>query len=151
MTPSDYARAIAATLLVAAGLWLVSSVLLSALRTVVVPRGERPKLTALVFLSIRRSLDLPLRRATPHRREQLLQRYAPVGLVLLAATWAVLVIIGFTPLHWALGDISWIEALQVSGSSLTTLGFASAEPTPARLVEILEALIGPVQPPGQFS
>jgi hypothetical protein len=96
----------------------------------------------LVFLSVRRSLDLPLRRASPHRREQLLQRYAPVALVLLAGTWAVLVIIGFTPLHWALGELNWLEALQVSGSSLTTLGFVSADPAPSRLVEILEALIG---------
>ena len=142
MTASDYAQAAAATLLVAAGLWLVGSVLLSALRTVVVPRGEPRKLTALVFLSVRRSIDLPLRRASAHQREQLLQRYAPVALVLLAGTWAVLVIIGFTPLHWALGDIGWIEALQVSGSSLTTLGFASADDAPSRLVEILEALIG---------
>jgi len=65
-----------------------------------------------------------------------------VALVLLAGTWAVLVIIGFTPLHWALGELSWLEALQVSGSSLTTLGFVSADPTPSRLIEILEALIG---------
>jgi hypothetical protein len=142
MTPSGIAQAAGAALLVAAGLWLVGSVLLSALHTVVVPRGERPKLTALVFLSVRRSLDLPLRRASAHRREQLLQRYAPVALVLLAGTWAVLVIIGFTPLHWALGELNWIEALQVSGSSLTTLGFVSADPTPSRLIEILEALIG---------
>ena len=142
MNLSDFVQAVAAALVVAAGLWLVGSVLLSALRTVVVPRGERPKLTALVFLSIRRSLDLPLRRASAHRREQLLQRYAPVALVLLAATWAVLVIIGFTPLHWALGEMGWLEALQVSGSSLTTLGFANADASPARLVEILEALIG---------
>lgn len=142
MTPSGIAQAVGAALLVAAGLWLVGSVLLSALHTVVVPRGERPKLTALIFLSVRRSLDLPLRRASAHRREQLLQRYAPVALVLLAGTWAVLVIIGFTPLHWALGELNWIEALQVSGSSLTTLGFVSADPTPSRLIEILEALIG---------
>ena len=142
MTPSGIAQAVGAALLVAAGLWLVGSVLLSALHTVVVPRGERPKLTALIFLSVRRSLDLPLRRASAHRREQLLQRYAPVALVLLAGTWAVLVIIGFTPLHWALGELNWLEALQVSGSSLTTLGFVSADPTPSRLIEILEALIG---------
>ena len=142
MDATAVARAAGAVVLALAGLWLVMTVLLSALRTVVVPRGERPALTAFVFLSVRRSMDLPLRHASPARREQLLRRYAPVSLVLLAGSWAVLVIVGFTPLHWVIGDLGWLDALQVSGSSLTTLGFLSAEPTPARLVEILEALIG---------
>jgi hypothetical protein len=136
------ARAVVAVLLALLGLWLVGAVLLSALRTVVVPRGERPGLTAFVFLSVRKVLQIPLRRADDRRREQVLRRYAPISLVLLAGTWAVLVIIGFTPVHWAIGDLSWLDALQVSGSSLTTLGFLSAEPAPARLVEVLEALIG---------
>ncbi|MFZ4516750.1 MAG: hypothetical protein ACOYOP_00055 [Microthrixaceae bacterium] len=133
---------VAEVLLSLAGLWLVGAVLFSAVRTVVVPRGQRPVLTAAVFLSVRRSLDLPLRWASPARRERLLSQYAPVALVLLAGTWALLVILGFTPVYWALGDLSWLDALQVSGSSLTTLGFVSAEPSPARLVEVLEALIG---------
>lgn len=142
MTAADVVGAVGAWVAVTAGIWLVGSVLLSALRTVVVPRGERPVLTALVFLGLRRLLDLPLRHADPARRERILSRYAPAALVLLAGTWAVLVVIGFTPLHWALGDLGWSEALQVSGSSLTTLGFVSAEPAPSRLVEILEALLG---------
>lgn len=124
------------------GLWLVVAVLLSAVRTVVVPRGERPLLTAAVFLSVRRLMEPALRRSSSYRHEQLLRRYAPLSLMALAASWALLVIVGFTPVHWAVGDIGWIEALQVSGSSLTTLGFLSAEPTPARLVEIAEAFLG---------
>jgi hypothetical protein len=142
LSTTDWAGALVATVAALAGLWLVGSVLLSALRTVVVPRGERPVLTALVFLGLRRLLEVPLRHADPERRERILSRYAPAALVLLAGTWAVLVIIGFTPVHWALGDLSWSAALQVSGSSLTTLGFVSAEPAPSRLVEIVEALIG---------
>ncbi|MFZ4668750.1 MAG: hypothetical protein ACOYML_05585 [Microthrixaceae bacterium] len=129
-------------LLALLGATLIVSVLLSAVRTVVVPRGQRPALTGFVFLSVRRALDVPLRRASPASRERILSQYAPVSLVLLAATWAVLVVIGFTPIFWAIGDLSWLDALQVSGSSLTTLGFVSAEPSPARLVEVLEALIG---------
>ena len=142
VTAQDMGGAAVAFVLALAGLWLVGAVLLSALRTVVVPRGERPVLTGLVFLTLRRALDLPLRHASAERRERILGRYAPAALVLLAGTWAVLVIIGFTPVHWALGDLSWMEALQVSGSSLTTLGFVSASPAPSRLVEILEALLG---------
>jgi hypothetical protein len=139
---TDVGRGAVAVLLALAGLWLVGAVLLSALRTVVVPRGERAMLSGIVFLSLRRGLDLPLHGASPARRELLLRRYAPISLVMLAFTWAVLVIIGFTPVHWAIGDVSWVEALEVSGSSLTTLGFVNSDPAPARLVEVLEALIG---------
>jgi hypothetical protein len=142
VSTESLARAAVAGVLVLAGLWLICSVLLSALRTVVVPRGERPALTGFVFVALRRALELPLRRADPARRERILGRYAPTALVLLAATWATLVIIGFMPLHWVLGDLSWMDALQVSGSSLTTLGFISADPAPSRMVEIVEALIG---------
>lgn len=141
-TAADVGRVAVVVALAAAGLWLVVAVLLSAVRTVVVPRGERPVLTAFVFLSVRRMMDPALRRGSPQRREQLLRRYAPLSLVALAGSWGALVIIGFTPLHWAIGDLGWIDALQVSGSSLTTLGFLSADPAPARLVEIAEAFIG---------
>lgn len=129
-------------LAVVAGLCLVMATLLSAVRTVVVPRGERPLLTAAVFLTVRRLMEPALRRSSAQRREQLLRRCAPLSLMALAGTWGLLVIIGFVPLHWALGEISWIDALQVSGSSLTTLGFLSAEPAPARLVEIAQVFIG---------
>lgn len=139
---ADAVSDVVSVVLAIAGLWMVLSVLLSAVRTVVVPRGERPVLTAFVFLSVRRAMDPVLRRATPQRREQLLRRYAPLSLMMLAGSWGALVILGFTPVHRALGDLSWVDALQVSGSSLTTLGFFSAEPTPARLVEIAEAFIG---------
>lgn len=139
--PIAAANALAA-LLSLAGLWLVVATLLSAVRTVVVPRGERPLLTAFVFLSVRRSMDPFLRNASTHRREQLLRRYAPLSLMALAGTWGLLVVLGFVPMHRALGDLTWTEALQVSGSSLTTLGFLSADPAPARLVEVAEAFIG---------
>lgn len=132
----------AVVVLVLGGLWLVAATLLSAVRTVVVPRGERPALTAFVFLAVRKLMEPVLVRASPHRREQLLRRYAPLSLMTLAGSWGLLVIVGFLPLHWALGELTWIDALLVSGSSLTTLGFLSAEATPARLVEIAEAFIG---------
>lgn len=141
-TPADVGRAGVALLLALAGLWLVGAVLMSAVRTVVVPRGERPLLTATVFLVIRKVMGPAVRRAGPGRRERLLRRYAPLSLMCLAATWGLLVVIGFTPVHWAIGDLSWVDAVQVSGSSLTTLGFLSAEPAPARLVEVVEAFLG---------
>jgi hypothetical protein len=127
---------------VGVGAWIVASVVLSAVRTVVVPRGEQVALTALVFLLGRRMIGPFVRRAKPERREQILSRFAPVALLTLAGCWAVLVIIGFTPIYRSLGVPTWREALIVSGSSLTTLGFATASQTPPALVQVVEAIIG---------
>ena len=126
----------------AAGVWFVGYVVLSAVRTVVVPRGEQVALTALVFLVGRRIIAPALRRASPERAERIRARFAPVALLCLAAAWAVLAIIGYVPIYWALGVDSLRDALVISGSSLTTLGLATATATPPTLVEVTEAIVG---------
>ena len=129
-------------LAVVVGAATVVSVLLSAIRTVVVPRGERLALTALVFIGLRRILHPFVDRMDPVRRERVLARYAPLALMGLAATWSLLVIAGYTLVLWGAGGGSPVEALVVSGSSLTTLGFRTLPPTWAQLLSVSEALIG---------
>jgi hypothetical protein len=124
-----------------AGAWLVGSVLLSAVRTVAVPRGERLALTTFVFIAGRLVIRPFLERSNEQRRERILQRYAPVALLCLVFVWAALVCVGFTAILWAVGDLSVIDAFQLSGSSLTTLGFVSTDDAHMTLC-ILEAFIG---------
>lgn len=133
---------VARVLVAAVGIWAVVSVLLSAIRTVVVPRGESLALTAFVFVGLRRILHPIVDRMGPARRERVLARYAPLSLMLLAATWSVLVIAGYALVFWAVTDRSWTESLEVSGSSLTTLGVLSIPGTPTILLSVSEALIG---------
>ena len=111
--------------------------------TVVVPRAERPRITRFHFGLIgaitvavgRRIEDL-------ETRDRLESRMAPFALVTLAFVWAVHIIVGFALLFWSLGIRSFVDALVLSGSSLTTLGIRDAETTTTLLLVIAEALIG---------
>jgi hypothetical protein len=125
------------------GLVLLQAVLRSAVRTVVVPRGEPVLLTRVVFLSVR-AVHAPLagRHHDPERRHAALARYAPMSLLLLAFVWAAAVIVAFVPMHWAVSDLSLVGALELSGSSVTTLGFVAAPNDRAMALAVLEALIG---------
>lgn len=124
------------------GVWIVASVVLSAIRTVVVPRGERLALTAFVFVGLRRILHPFVDRMGPSRRERVLERYAPIALMGLAAAWSLLVGFGYALITWGAAGCAWSEAFVVSGSSLTTLGMSSLPSVPAKLISISEALIG---------
>lgn len=118
--------------LAAAGAFVVVVTVVSALRTVVLPPGEPVRLTYALFALV----GLPWRWATrllrrrPRvgwhdyvARDRHLVMYAPVTLALLPAVWLAAVLAGFTPMYRLAGEGSWAEALEVSGSSLLTLGF----------------------------
>ena len=73
--------------------------------------------------------------------DRIMARYAPTSLLVMPATWAVLVIGAFVPIYWGLG-LAWREALITSGSSFTTLGFARPAAAATDVVCFIEALIG---------
>ena len=87
-----------------AGSALVLVVLLSAIRTVILPRGEPVLLTRAVFVSIRSIFNIWVRRAkTYEQRDRSYAMFSPIALVILPGVWVALVITGFTAIHWALG------------------------------------------------
>lgn len=122
---------------------LVLATIRSAVRTVVVPRGEQALLTKVVFLSMRTLFDFVARhKRTADGRDTSLAHFAPAALLALAASWSLLTIIGFAPIYWALGEVGLAEALAVSGSSFTTLGFVGPATEVERIAAVVEALIG---------
>jgi hypothetical protein len=124
------------------GVTLVWIVVSSAIRTVIVPRGEVVVLTRAVFRMVRRAFAVFARDAhTYERRDRIMARYAPTSLMLLPIVWASGVLVGFAAIYWAIDDDEW-EVLLLSGSSLTTLGFQRAEHDTVMMVSVLEALIG---------
>jgi hypothetical protein len=130
-------------LAVAVGIVIVLATGLSALRTVVVPRGEVVILTDVVFSATRRLFDLRAnRQATYDERDRTMARYGPVSLLVLPAVWVVLVIGAGTLVFWGLGIDSWKLALETSGSSFTTLGFYRPPDLPTVLVAVGEAATG---------
>ena len=128
-------------LLVGVGLSL--AVLLSAVRTVVLPRSEVVALTRAVFLGLRRVFDGIARdKRSYEERDRVMALYGPVGLMALAAMWALLVIGGFSLVFWGLGVDPFRQAVVASGSSFTTLGFAAPHSVPAAAASVAEAIVG---------
>ena len=131
------------TLVALAGAILIGYTLLSAIRAVIMPRGEITMLTALVFrplgLIFRAVSD---RRGTFEGKDRTMALFAPVALLLLPAMWVSLVLVGFMAVFWGIGGYTLEEAFTISGSSLLTLGFAPVDPVPEKILVFLEATMG---------
>lgn len=125
-----------------AGGLLVASVVLSALRTVVLPRGEPVRLTKWLFSCTRFVFDLLLRtQSTFAGRDRVMGHYAPVTLLLLPFVWLGLSWLGFSAIYWAIEQEGVTDALVTSGSSLTTLGFERPDGFAAIVVTFAEAAL----------
>lgn len=126
-----------------AGLALIFATLVSALKTIVVPRGYASWLTRLHFRGWRRVFGWFARPELPYaRRDRVLAFYSPVALVTLPAAWVTLVGVGFTGVFWGMGVHPLAEALATSGSSLLTLGFDRPTGSARVVVSFIEAGIG---------
>lgn len=126
-----------------AGLWLVGFTVLSAIRTVVLPRAVSTIITRTVFVTVRVLFGLLTPTATTYEaRDRLLALYAPVSLVLLPLVWMTLVTIGFAGLFWAADYGSVADSFAVSGSSVTTLGSSLVTGAVHRLLSYAAAGIG---------
>ena len=139
-----YAPAVIIQVLVAlAGIVLIARTVLSAVRTFVVPRGvERP---AHAHRVRRHPQGLrPSRRRRPGRTRPATGSWpttVPIALMLLPAWWLVLLLVGFAAIYWALG-LPVADALEVSGSSLLTLGFFRPAVPGGDFIAFVEAAMG---------
>ncbi len=66
----------------------------------------------------------------------------PVGLVMIVASWLVLTLSGFTLVFWGLDAGPLGRSFTLSGSSLTTLGFAAPDRLADQALAFGEALLG---------
>jgi fumarate reductase subunit D len=127
----------------AAGAAVVAAVFLSAVCTVVVPRGVPVRLTRIVFRTMRRFFEMPSRAASTYeQRDRAMALYAPVTLIVLPVVWLAITLIGFGAMYWALGVHPVRQAFTESGSSLLTLGFIRASDVPTTVLAFSEAAIG---------
>jgi hypothetical protein len=132
-----------AVLAFVAGAVLVAAVVMSAISTVVVPRGVPVRLSRAVFLGVRRAIAVRVRfQRAYEERERILAYHAPISLVVLPFVWLSLVLIGYTAMFWSLGVHPVREAFITSGSSALTLGFTAAHDIPSSLLAFSEAATG---------
>ena len=121
----------------------VVSLFLSAVGTVVVPRGVSRRLTQIVFAVVRRLFQVRAQFARDYEaRDRAYAMYAPLGLLMLPLVWLAAVLMSYTAIFWALGVGSLRTAFTTSGSSLLTLGFSTVDDLPATIVAFTEATAG---------
>jgi hypothetical protein len=124
------------------GVAVIARTVLSAVRTFVVPRGDNDALSRVFFIATRGVFNLLARPSRPYaQRDRIMAYYGPISLMLLPAFWLVLLVLGFGAIYWALG-MPLTLALEVSGSSLLTLGFFRPEVAYADIVSFVEAALG---------
>lgn len=118
-------------------------ILISAIRTMVIPRPERVWITSTAFVAAR-SVARAIANKIPsaHGRHRVLGAFAPVVLIALPLIWTIGLTLSFSLINWSLVGGSFAAAVELSGSSLTTLGFSQPPNFGLRLIAILEALLG---------
>jgi hypothetical protein len=122
------------------GAVLVASVLVSALETVVLPRNSFTRIARVTFAVTNRILvhDGRNRARSTHLRGL----YAPVALVSLPLVWMLSVIVGFGLIFWGVDSGTWQHSFEISGSSVTTLGFSAPTGSARTWITFVEAIIG---------
>jgi hypothetical protein len=127
----------------ALGATVVVWTLRSIIRTFVLPRNIRAKITWTLFRLLRMVFVMLMRFArTYEQRDALLAMYPPVGLLLLPLVWLTFILLGFTGIFWALEAHSFQQAMLLSGSSLFTLGFAALPSLGVTIFAFIEAALG---------
>jgi hypothetical protein len=131
---------LAHVLSLALGTVIALAVLGSALKTVVLPQQGFTRLSQAVVAFVYRLLVHRWR--TSPKEGQLQDIYAPVALVSLPLVWMILMAIAFTLVFWGTGDLGLSKSFEISGSSLTTLGFSEPDTVARIWLAFIEATIG---------
>ncbi len=130
-------------LVAVAGGLVVAGTVLSAVRTVILPRAAASLLSRTVFRAVRRVFRaLASIRSSFAWRDGVMAMFAPFGLFTLIASWLTLVMTGSMAVFWAVEQEGWAAAFHQSGSSLLTLGFAPVEGVWLQAVSFAEAALG---------
>lgn len=130
-------------LVFAVGFLVVGGTLVSAVRTVILPRAAQSWLTRIVFVAVRLPFMALSGPKQPYqRRDRVLALYGPVALVTLPMVWLTIVLLGYMLMFWAVATRSWADAFHSSMSSLTTLGLAPAETLIDRILAFFESGLG---------
>lgn len=125
------------------GAAIVFSVYASAMRTLILPRGVAARLARVVFLAVRRFFDLRVGRlASYERTDGIMAMYGPTALFALLATYIVLIFLAYMLLFWGAVPRTIPELIELSGSSMFTLGYNRPGDLFSLMLSFSEAGIG---------
>ncbi len=131
------------TLAFAGGMVIVIGTLLSAVRSTILPRGVQSAVSGLPTRVVRGAFRLWVgRSATYERRDRTMAMLGPIALLALLATWLILIMAGYTLMYLAVTRRSFTQAVELSGSSIFTLGTTTARTLGPLLLTYTEAGLG---------
>jgi hypothetical protein len=126
-----------------AGMVLVLGSMWSVFSALVVPRVTSSRVQLLLARGIAGSVQkVAPRLPTFEVRDRVLSYVGPAALVSMFALWLALVLLGFSLIIWWDSGLDFASALGIGGSSVFTLGIATANDAGARTLEILAAGAG---------
>jgi hypothetical protein len=130
-------------LAIAAGVFVVVYDGWDLTRALVVPRPHTTGLVSKTTRVLRRAMHrVALRHRTYEARDRALAAAEPLLMVFRLGLWIAVGYVGFALVLWGIGHRPLVLALVDSGSSMTTLGFASEPGTASAVVSFLAAGFG---------
>jgi hypothetical protein len=126
-----------------AGLALVVTVFGSVINTVITPRSVSSRITYRSWLAMRwLFFKVANRMRRYEQKDRVLAYLAPVSVLGVLVAWLLLFLVGYALLFWPLAGGDFGQALQLSGSSLFTLGVVSSSHPGPVVLEFLTAATG---------
>jgi hypothetical protein len=125
------------------GVSMVVVAMASAFKSTVLPRAAQNRLVTLVVVSVRLIFQRLLKQAASYeRRDRVMAFYGPATLIVELATWMALILIGYTLMFLGLETPSVKRAVELSGSSVTTIGTTASPHLATQLLTYSEAGLG---------
>lgn len=128
------------------GVVIVVATAMSLMRTVVIPRALRSMISDAVAKSvIWLGIGVSMLRRNYRGRDAVLAGVGPSIIILQLIAWLLLFLVGYGLMIYGIsGNHGLGEAMRQSGSSLLTLGFASADHSEQTVVDFFAAATGPI-------
>ncbi|HEX6394795.1 MAG TPA: hypothetical protein VFZ97_15270 [Acidimicrobiales bacterium] len=127
----------------AAGVFLVVTAILSALRATILPRSAQSRIVNSSVRVTRFAFRLRAKRLESYEaRDRAMAMLGPTSLLAVLAVWLILVMWGFTLMFFAITGGSFKFAVELSGSSVFTLGTSTGPGVWTKLLTYTEAAVG---------
>ena len=136
-------RTVEHVLLVGGGVAVVVVTVLSTIRSTILPRGVNDGLSRWVARGVRAAFRAAAsRRSTFEGRDRIMASVGPFQLMALLLAWLGLVVGAYWMIYLGVTTSSPLRAIELSGSSITTLGTSTAPTGPGSLITYTEAGLG---------
>jgi hypothetical protein len=127
------------------GFFLVFGTAMSEVRTLVVPRVFRPGVANVIGRGTLVFFQFVANRFTRYETKDRILAYAgPLSVVAKLVGWLLSFLIGYSLINYSMSALSVYASVREAGSSLFTLGFASADRARLNAVDFAAAVTGPV-------